>query len=55
MYSEKFLKFIEMWQKDFAIERTIDEKICVDKDGNPVKAEKDIQDIKEQIAKSTKE
>jgi hypothetical protein len=36
MYSEKFLKFIEMWQKDFAIERTIDEKICVDKDGNPI-------------------
>ncbi|MBR1605744.1 MAG: SAM-dependent methyltransferase [Alphaproteobacteria bacterium] len=25
-----------MWQKDFAIERTIDEKICVDKDGNPI-------------------
>jgi hypothetical protein len=36
MYSEKFLKFIEMWQKDFAIERTIDEKVCVDKDGNPI-------------------
>ena len=25
-----------MWQKDFAIERTIDEKVCVDKDGNPL-------------------
>ncbi len=36
MYSEKFQKFIEMWQKDFAIERTIDEKVCVDRDGNPI-------------------
>lgn len=36
MFSDKFAKFIEMWQKDFAIERTIDEKICVDKDGNPL-------------------
>ncbi len=36
MYSEKFLKFIEMWQKEFAIDKTIDEKICVDKDGNPI-------------------
>ena len=30
MYSDKFLKFIEMWQKDFAIERSIDEKVCVE-------------------------
>ena len=36
MFSEKFNKFIEMWQKDFAIERSIDEKVCVDKDGNPI-------------------
>lgn len=36
MYSEKFLKFIEMWEKDFGISRTIDEKICVDRDGNPI-------------------
>jgi hypothetical protein len=36
MYSEKFLKFIEMWQKEFAIERTIDEKVCIDKDGHPI-------------------
>ena len=36
MYSDKFLKFIEMWQKDFAIERSIDEKVCVDKDNNPI-------------------
>ena len=36
MYSEKFQKFIEMWQKDFAIERTIDEKVCVDRDGRPI-------------------
>ena len=25
-----------MWRNDFAIERTIDEKVCVDKDGNPI-------------------
>jgi len=36
MYSEKFSKFIEMWQKEFAIERSIDEKLCLDKDGNPI-------------------
>ena len=36
MYSEKFQKFIDMWRNDFAIERTIDEKVCVDKDGNPI-------------------
>lgn len=36
MYSEKFTKFIEMWQKDFAIEKSIDEKVCVDKNGNPI-------------------
>ena len=36
MSSEKFQKFIEMWQKDFAIERSIDEKVCIDKDGNPI-------------------
>lgn len=36
MYSPKFLKFIELWQNDFAIERTIDEKCCVDKDNNPI-------------------
>ena len=36
MYSEKFLKFIQMWEKDFAIARTIDEKVCIDRDGNPI-------------------
>lgn len=36
MFSEKFNKFIEMWQKDFAIEKSIDEKVCADKDGNPI-------------------
>lgn len=36
MYSKKFLKFIEIWQKDFAIERSIDEKLCVDKNENPL-------------------
>ena len=36
MYSLKFLTFIEIWQKDFAVERTIDEKACLDKDNNPI-------------------
>lgn len=36
MYSERFAKFIEMWQKEFAIERSIDEKVCLDRDGNPI-------------------
>ncbi len=36
MYSDKFKKFIEIWQQDFAIEKSIDEKICADKDGNPL-------------------
>lgn len=36
MYSEKFQKFIEMWQKDFAMEKSIDEKLCLDRDGNPI-------------------
>lgn len=36
MYSEKFSKFIEMWQKEFAIEKSIDEKVCADKNGNPI-------------------
>ena len=36
MYSEKFQKFIDMWRVDFAIERTIDEKVCVDRDGKPL-------------------
>lgn len=36
MYSEKFKKFIEMWQTEFAIERTIDEKVCLDKEGKPL-------------------
>ena len=28
MFSEKFLKAVEMLQKDFALERSIDEKAC---------------------------
>ena len=36
MYSEKFNKFIQMWKDDFAITRTIDEQLCVDKDSNPI-------------------
>ena len=36
MYSNKFKTFIQIWQKDFAIERTIDERVCLDKDGHPL-------------------
>ena len=36
MYSEKFKAFIEMWRHDFAIERSIDEQICLDRDGRPI-------------------
>ena len=36
MYSDKFKTFIQMWEQEFAIARTMDEKICVDKDGNPL-------------------
>ena len=36
IYSKKFLKFIEIWQEDFAIARSMDEKVCVDKKGNPL-------------------
>ena len=36
MYSEKFKVFIDMWREEFAIERSIDEKVCLDKDGNPI-------------------
>ena len=36
MYSERFQQFIEMWRKDFAIERSMNEKVCVDRDGNPI-------------------
>mgnify|MGYP000216046892 CR=1 FL=1 len=36
MFSDKFMKFIEMWQKEYAIERSIDEKVCADKDGTPI-------------------
>ena len=36
MYSEKFKTFIDMWREEFAIERSIDDKVCVDKDGNPI-------------------
>ena len=36
MYSERFQQFIEMWQKDFAIERSMNEKVCIDRDGNPI-------------------
>ena len=33
-YSKKFQTFIEIWQNDFAIERSMDEQVCTDKDGN---------------------
>lgn len=36
MFSEKFLHFIEIWQQDFAIERTMAEKVCEDKNGQPI-------------------
>lgn len=36
MYSKKFEAFIDMWRHDYAIEKTIDEQICADKDGNPL-------------------
>ena len=36
MFSDKFMTFIEMWRTEYAIERNIDEKICADKDGNPI-------------------
>lgn len=36
MFSDKFNKFIEMWRHEFAIERSIDEKVCLDKDGHPI-------------------
>ena len=34
MYSDKFLKFIQIWKEEFAIEKSIDEKLCEDRDGN---------------------
>jgi len=36
MYSKAFLQFIEIWQREFAIERTIDERVCLDKNNNPL-------------------
>ncbi len=36
MYSPKFQTFIDMWREEFAIERSIDEKVCLDRDGNPI-------------------
>ena len=36
MFSEKFLKVVEVLQNDFALEKSIDEKVCLDKDGNPI-------------------
>lgn len=36
MASEKFQKFIDMWVEEFGIEKSIDEKLCQDKDGNPL-------------------
>ena len=36
MYSEKFKTFIKMWAEEFAIQKTIDEKVCEDRDGNPI-------------------
>lgn len=36
MYSEKFQKFIDVWTHEYAQEKSIDEKVCADKDGNPL-------------------
>lgn len=36
MYSDKFQTFIKIWQQEFAIEKTIDDKVCVDKSGRPL-------------------
>ncbi len=36
MYSDKFQTFIKTWQQEFAIEKTIDDKACVDKNGSPI-------------------
>ena len=36
MYSEKFQKFIDVWANEYAMEKSIDEKVCADKDGNPL-------------------
>ena len=36
MYSQRFQQFIDMWRKDFAIERSMNEKVCLDRDGNPI-------------------
>ena len=36
MYSDKFQTFIKIWQQEFGIERSINDKICVDKDGHPI-------------------
>lgn len=36
MFSDKFKKFIEIWQAEFVMDKTLDEKVCVDKLGNPI-------------------
>ncbi len=36
MFSDKFAKAVEMLQKEFALEKSIDQKLCLDKDGNPI-------------------
>lgn len=36
MFSARFLKFIDVWRNDFAVERSIDEQVCADKDGQPI-------------------
>lgn len=36
MYSQKFSKFITLWQDEFAYEKTLEEQACFDKNGNPI-------------------
>jgi precorrin-6B methylase 2 len=35
-YSDKFQKVIDIFISDYGIERSVDEKVCEDKDGNPL-------------------
>lgn len=36
MFSERFNKFIQIWVDEFVMNKTIDEKVCVDKHGDPI-------------------
>ncbi len=36
MYSERFLQIIKILQEDYGLERSVDNKLCLDKDNNPL-------------------